>query len=244
MAIAFIESQVVSSNVAGTGLTLPSTAGGTNILYVIAAGRKGANSGVTGITGGSLTWTERTPATDPCSARDQTGLALWTAFGSPVAFAAVITYGVSTAERSAAILSYSGAAETIDDPSSENTLGDPASTCAGGTDNTGANLDVTTAVATETIVMAIMTKNTTITTKDADYTQRAFTETVGAQNELYVHDRIGAPTGLDNCAHTLSGASDWVMCGLAFREAATAGLPPRRRQPKVARRTPARATYA
>ena len=225
MAIAFVEEQENSTNVSGSTLSLPSIAGGTDVFYILAVGRKGAGTlGVSSVTGGGLTWTEQTGATDPCGARDQTLLSLWTAFGSPAAFEAGATWASSAVpERSGIILSYSGASSVVDDPSSQNTLGDPASTCTGGTDNSTTSVSVTTVDATSTIITAVMTKNRTISTADADYVERGFVEVVGAQNELYIHDRIGAPNGTDNCSHTLSDVGDWVACGLAVR--ASGGAP-------------------
>jgi hypothetical protein len=214
---AIVHEQSISSNGASTSsVTTGTISGGTNQLYIVAVANR-SNVGVSTVSGGSLTWTERV---DACGGRGQQGLALWTATGSPSSFTVTVTLGSSSNGVAVTVTRYSGADQTtpVEDVVYENTNGETGA-CSGGTDGSSASVTTGSTAANSTHYVATNTRNRTISTADVDYTQRA-TDAGGSGGDLttvYSHDYLKAATGDDTATHTLSSTADWITAGLVIK---------------------------
>jgi hypothetical protein len=212
-----------------TSYDLPSVAGGTDQLYLIAVAlykESGSSATVSSISGTPLTWTMEKAQ---CSARiANPRVEIWQAFGSPGSFTATVNIsGGAVRLSSAAISSYSGADPTTPTEGADGSNYDPANGCLGPytslDDTADASLSLTSSQNNSMLYVATQPRNRTITTPDPDYDQRAFisNSSGGDGANLYVHDRTLASAGTDSADHTISGLTDWNMAGLVINPAST-----------------------
>ena len=226
--ISHVETQT-TAQLTSTSYDLPSVAGGTDQLYLIAVAmyRDGGSSAiVSSISGTPLAWTLQKAQ---CSARiANPRIEVWQALGSPSSFTATVNISDAVRRTSAAISSYSGADPTtpIEGPEGSNFNGQPGA-CGGGiTDTANAILSLTSSQNDSVLYVATHPRQRTITTPDPNYDEKAFVSNFsgGDSANLYVHDRTLTAFGTDSTDHTLSGTTDWEMAGLIINPAS--GLSP------------------
>ena len=89
-----VRQETVTASEDGTSpLVTPIIPDGTDQTYVLFVATR-RNDDVTSVTGAGLTWTEQV---EQCGGRDQQGIRLWTAQGSPVGpFAVTVNYDDSS----------------------------------------------------------------------------------------------------------------------------------------------------
>jgi hypothetical protein len=154
--IALLEVQTGTSTESATVTTQAPLAAAEGDLYVAAIVFK-PDVVVTDVSGLGLVWE---PVAAQCSARGQTGVALWQASGQPLGDE-VVTATLASVPRGAliAVSRYSGA-ERTGAPATANTLG-VAGSCSGGTDGNAYALDlaVTTAGAQVQVAVAMRAQN-------------------------------------------------------------------------------------
>jgi hypothetical protein len=221
--ISHIETQSTAQTTE-TSYSLPSVAGGTDLLYLITVAmyrETGSSATVSSITGGGLTWTLQVAH---CSARiNNPHIEVWQAFGSPSSFSATVNISDAVRRTSAAISSYSGADPTTEGAAGSNTNGLNGACDGTGIDDANATLSLTSTENDSVLYVATHPRIRTITTPDPDYTQRAFVSNTsgGDGANLYIHDRTLATAGTDSADHTLSGTADWEMAGLVINPASS-----------------------
>lgn len=210
------------SSVSSATVSVTSNGTGTNQLYVVAVAiysASGSPRTVSSISGGSLTWNHQKTQ---CAGRlGNPSIELWTAYGSPGStFTATITLSAAPERASATVSQYSGADSTtpITGTAGSNTNGLNGA-CSGGTDNSSASLSLTSSIDGSVHFVATHPRHRTITTADADYTQRASVSNVsgGSSANLYIHDRTMSTAGTDSADHTLNNTADWDMVGTVIQ---------------------------
>jgi hypothetical protein len=74
------------------------------------------------------------------------------------------------------------------------------------------------------LYVATHPRNTTLSTEDTDYAQRAYVNNVdgGSGANLYIHDRTLAAAGTDSADHT-NGGTDWDMAGIVINPDSSSG---------------------
>ena len=213
-----------------SSIAVNSVAGGTDQLYIAAVAHYGDGSGVSvsSISGGSgLTWALQKTQ---CSERlTRMRVEVWQAFGSPGAsFNVDVTLTGGTAVTTVAVSRYSGADSTTptEGAAGANTGGQNGACPGTGTDDVNASLSLTSSQNDSVLYVATHPRNTSITTPDAAYTERAFNTTNsdgGNGAFLYVHDRDLATAGTDSADHTLNATKSWDMAGPVINPAAASG---------------------
>jgi hypothetical protein len=193
-------------------VTLPSIQGGTDQTYVLIIATR-SNRDVTGVSGGGLTWTERV---EQCGGRNQQGIRLWTAQGSPgSSFQAQITY-VAGLPLSALLLRYTGVSG-FQGPAGENTNG-PSGACSGGVDSTNTQLTLTSTTNGSVHVIGDDTRLSDITSSSAGYSQREFhvEGTSGDMTKVYAFDKTFDPAAAHTFQATIASARDWATAGIVL----------------------------
>lgn len=197
---------------------------GSNQLYVVAVANR-SNRAVTSVSGLNLTWTLQKKQ---CSARNQQGLEVWTAYGNANSGAVTVTFATQTNAAVVSVSRYSGVdpSSPVESLAGRNTLGTNG-VCTGGTDNTNALLTLQSTVDGSALYVATNSRNKTISTHDVDYAFRSGTiaGSGGDQTTMHVHDRILSFAGQDSANHTLSGNADWATVGLVIRPVAGTNTP-------------------
>lgn len=204
---------------AGNGVFLDSIStgtfqGGVDQLYIATVHTKNTDENIT-ISGLGLTWTQ---VIEQCAAGSFQNLEVWTAFGSPGS-PGVITATVgdgSAEELSIAALRYSGVdADTpVGGFVGQNTNGQNGA-CSSGSTTSSASSTVTTAATNSVIVGITYAPTRTITSPDADYTQRvAVVDGANYNHNIYIHDNLLDSADSDTMSHTLSAAANWITAGL------------------------------
>ncbi|HSG98023.1 MAG TPA: DUF2341 domain-containing protein, partial [Woeseiaceae bacterium] len=198
---------------------------GTDQLNLATVSYYGNGSTVTvdTVTGGGLTWTL---AKKQCSERlNRMYLEIWQAYGSPGAtFNVDVNLINGTAVTTVAVSRYSGADSTTptEGAAGSNTGGQEGACPGSGVDDVNASLSLTSSQNDSVLFAATHPRNTSITTPDAAYTQRAVNTTNadgGSGAFLYVHDRSLAAAGADSVDHTLNATKSWIMAGLVINPA-------------------------
>jgi hypothetical protein len=211
-------------------ISVNTVASGTDQLYIAAVAIYGSASGisVSTITGGSgLTWTLQKSQCSRRLARAQ--VEVWQAFGSPGAsFNTDITL-TGTAVVTAAVSRYSGADSTTptEGAAGSNTAG--LNGICDGLDEETVNLSLSLTSSNNDSVLFVAShpRNKSITTPDADYTERMANTTNadgGSAAYLYVHDRTLATAGTDSADHTIGSVTGWDMAGLVINPAGAGSL--------------------
>jgi hypothetical protein len=215
----------------GTSVTtdVPTSAaldGGTDQLYVALVGlRDASNWRVDTITGGGLTWARL--------AKDQDTQATllaewWWAFGTPSTFTPTLdSFSIESGAVDTNLAAVSWHVLRIDGAKSASAPINASFTDAGATDTSTATHTQTVSSANSLIVAGLVTRGFTISSTDADYTQRG-TDTAGSAGNVittYIHTRSSSPApGTDTISHTLSAAADWIVGGVEIEEAVAAAV--------------------
>jgi hypothetical protein len=128
----------------------------TGDLYLAAIASKPSPT-INGVTGLGLTWT---PVVSQCAGRNQTGVAVWKAQGTPSGNG-VVTATLANAQATAviAVARYSGVTGT-GNTASANTLG-LSGACTGGVDTASYSFSETTGVANAVVFAAAAMRNKT-----------------------------------------------------------------------------------
>jgi hypothetical protein len=207
------EETVTAAQIGGTPVTMPPIGGGTNQTYVLFIATR-QNHDVTSVAGGGLSWVEQI---EQCAGRDQQGIRMWTAQGSPgSSFQASITWAVD-ADPIVAILSrYSGAA-TLEDATGENTNGESGA-CSGGVDNDPTQLTLTSTVNGSVHVIGVNSRNDPIASYTSGYTEIT-TDQAGSGGELTIltmYDKSFDPASTEQFQGTTNGTNDWATAGIVL----------------------------
>lgn len=207
--------ETATEDSAGTGITSivsKVVQGGTNMLYLVAVESRASRT-VSGVvdSGTNFTWVELKEA---CGARNQIRGSVWVAYGTPSGtFTVTATVASGCTNLLIAVSRYSGTNGTTEDIVRSNTDGEEQTCDGSGTDGTAASVTGGTTKANGLHYSVLFQRNDTISSADADYTQRCniTAGSGGDQIRLYVYDRVTVATGDDTIAHTLSNTEDWAM---------------------------------
>lgn len=191
-------------------------------LYLAAISTK-PHTTVDGLTGLGLAWTR---VREQCSGRDQTGVEVWMAQGTPTGDG-VVTARLSDVPPSSviAVSRYSGV--DSGDPTGEvisgNTNG-PGGGCSGGTDSDSYSFNLTTTVGGAVVHASVALRNKKHTPGEG-YTERSMISegSGGDVAGLVVLDKevpLAASIVLDG---STSGNTDWAVLGLEIRPATAVG---------------------
>jgi len=191
------------------------TAVGGN-LYLAAISTKNRVS-VNSVSGLGLTWTL---VKAQCAGRNQTGVEVWMAQGTPSSNA-VVTATLASAPSSAviAVTRYSGvdANDPVGNFISGNTLGLNGA-CSGGTDNTSYSFNLTTTISGAFAYGAAAMRSKTHT-PGAGYTERGeiLQGSGGSVASVAVMDKVVNPAASIAVNGTFSASVDWAMVGVEIR---------------------------
>ncbi len=212
---------VTTAQEGNSPLVLPAISGGTDQTYVLFIATRG-NDDVAAVTGGGLTWIEQV---EQCSGRDQQGIRLWTAQGSPGPFQATVTWDDGASNPIVAILTRYSSVGSVGDPTGENTHGEGGD-CSDGNDSGTARLTLTSSTAGPVHVVGVNSRNKTVTSFSADYGETG-SEQRGSGGELTIlttYDRPVASGIAETFEAGLSGDVDWCTAGAVLNPVAvTAG---------------------
>jgi VCBS repeat-containing protein len=217
--VAFQEVQTGGSAAVTTVATTAPLAAAAGDLYLAAIASKGY-APVTGVTGLGLTWTR---VRAQCAGRNQTGVEVWMARGTPSS--SIVTATLSAAPNSAviAVSRWSGvsAASPIATIVPGNTLGVDG-LCSGGVDTATFAFDLAVPAEGGTVFGAVAMRNRTLT-PGAGYTKRAEVHQglSGSEATVAVVDQ-SAPAGTTRLDGSFESAVDWAVIGLVLRPASSA----------------------
>jgi len=185
-------------------------------LYLAAISMKSFVS-VSTVSGLGLTWTR---VRSQCAGRNQTGVEVWMAQGSPSA-SGTVTAALSGPPKTAVILvcRYSGAdaANPIGAMVSGNTTGTSGS-CSGGSDNSSYSFNLTTTVSGSVVYGAAGMRNKTHT-PGAGYTERA-EFILGSSSDgagLAVEDKTVASPSTVAVDGSFSSTVDWAVIAIEIK---------------------------
>jgi uncharacterized repeat protein (TIGR02543 family) len=220
------ETRTSGSSSSITVATSASLTGVSGDLYLAAVAVK-PNIAVNGITGLGLNWTRLQAQ---CAGRNQTGVEIWMAMGSPSGNGTVTATLVSTPSNAViAVSRYSGvdATNPIGNIVSGNTNGAGGS-CSDGTDDDSYSLDLNAAVAGAMVYGAASMRNRTHT-PGAGYFERGelmqSSGSGGSAAAIAVEDRIVAAAGTVVVNGTFSGSVDWAVVAVEIKPQLTMGKP-------------------
>lgn len=209
-----------SSTSAASVQTLSGSPADADILFVAAIVTRPYRA-VTSISGLGLTWTR---IIAQCSGRNQTGVELWEAHGTPLNSDPVEASLISTSEAAVMTVSrYTGVdlADPIGASSTANTIGaDAASLCSGGTDSASYSLTLTTADAGSIIYSAAAIRHRAHN-QGTGYEELAqIAEGTGGYVAGLAVQHTDAPDAADHIVDgTFSGIVDWSVAAIELRAA-------------------------
>jgi uncharacterized repeat protein (TIGR02543 family) len=202
-----------SSTTVSTSSSLTAAAGQLYLAAIATKNRVSVNS----VSGLGLTWTF---VKSQCAGRNQTGVEVWMAQGTPSGNEAV-TATLASAPNSAviAVSRYSGvdASDPIGNMISGNTLGLNGA-CSGGTDNASYSFNLTTTISGAFAYGAAAMRNKTHT-PGAGYTERGeiMAGSSGSAASVAVMDKAVSSPSSVAVNGTFSAAVDWAMVGLEIK---------------------------
>jgi len=215
--IVFEEIQTGGSSSSTTVTTSTSLTGVSGHLYLAAIAKK-ANVAVTSVSGLGLSWTL---VRAQCAGRNQTGVEVWMAQGTPSG-SGTVTATLASAPGNAviAVSRYSGVdpASPIGNIISGNTLG-ASGACSGGTDNNSYSFNLTTTV-NGAFVYGAAAMRDKLHTPGAGYTERAEIAqgaTTGSKASVAVQDQSIASAGTVTVNGTFSGSVDWAIVAVEIK---------------------------
>ncbi len=209
-----LEETVTASQGSGSPLVTPAIGAGTDQTYVLFIATR-SNDDVTSVSGGGLTWAE---SIEQCAGRDQQGIRLWTAQGSPgSSFTVTINWTDTSSNPIVAILSrYSGVA-SFEGITGENTNG-VLGGCSGGTDNDPTQITVTSTVDGSVHAIGVNSRNDPITSYTAGYTE-IVTDQAGSSGDLTIltsYEKGFDPAGSEQFQGTTGDTNDWCTVGIVL----------------------------
>jgi hypothetical protein len=180
---------------------------------------------VNSVSGLGLDWTL---VKAQCSGRNNLGIELWMAQGTPTANGAVTANLVSAPYNAVIAVSRYSGAKTITplgDIVSGNTKGLDGP-CAGGTDNTSYSFNVNT-MANGSLVYGLVGFRNRTHTPGISYAERAeFKQgSAGSSIALAVEDKVFPASGLATVNGTFSGSTDWAMVAVEIKPPASSASP-------------------
>jgi hypothetical protein len=210
------EAEGGASSNSNTVTTSAALSGVSGNLYLAAISTK-KNVMVNDVSGLGLNWTL---VQAQCSGRDQTGVEVWMAQGSPTGDDFVTATLASTpANAVIAVSRYSGVDgnNPIGNTVSGNTNGANGA-CSGGSDNGAYSLDLTTTVDGAVVYGAIALRNKSHT-PGADYVERVEIQqgSGGDTAAVAVEDRTVASASTVTIDGSFSSSVDWSVVGLEIR---------------------------
>ncbi|MGH7492998.1 MAG: InlB B-repeat-containing protein [bacterium] len=219
------ETQTGGSTSLATVTTSTNLTAASGHLYLAAISFK-SNVGVSNVSGLGLTWT-RVQA--QCGGRNQTGVEVWMAQGTPSANGAVTATLASTPSNAViAVSRYSGvdAVNPIGNLISSNTNGANGA-CSGGLDNNAYAFNLSTIINGAMVYGAAAMRGNTHT-PGAEYTERAdFRQ--GSSNSsaasVAVQDKSIASASTVSVNGTFSSAVDWAVVALEIKSQAGVSKP-------------------
>ena len=184
-----------------------------NHLYLVSVSSR-PNRAVSSVAGLGLTWT-RVDA--QCAGRDQTGVEVWRAQGTPGASGAVTATLASAPTSSVITVSRYSGTSGVGAVASANSNGAEGS-CTGGTDSASYSVNLTTTVAGSLRFGAVATRNRNHTA-GAGYTERAEIKQGSGGNTAgsAIEDRTAPGPGAAPVNGTLSGSTDWAVIGVEVK---------------------------
>jgi PKD repeat protein len=215
-AVTFEETQSGVSSDADNVTTSASVTGVNRNLYLAAISTK-KNVTVSDVSGLGLNWTL---VRAQCSGRDQTGVEVWMAQGSPTGDDFVTaTLDSTPANAVIAVSRYSGVDgnNPIGNTISGNTNGANGA-CSGGSDNGAYSLDLTTTVDGAVVYGAIALRNRSHT-PGPDYVERVEVQqgSGGDTAAVAVEDRTVASASTVTIGGSFSRSVDWSVVGLEIK---------------------------
>jgi hypothetical protein len=215
--IAHEETKTGSSLGSTTVTTSASLTAVSRHLYLAAISFK-SNVGVSSVSGLGLTWT-RVKA--QCAGRNQTGVEIWMARGTPSGDG-VVTATLAATPKSAviAVSRYSGASTVnpIGNLISGNTTGANGA-CSGGSDNAAYSFNLTTTT-NGAVIYGVAAMRSHLHTPGAGYTERAEIKSNSGNSDassVAVQDRSVAAPATVVVDGTFESAADWAMAAVEIR---------------------------
>jgi hypothetical protein len=216
---AIVREQTVTATCDGScsPLVTPAIPGGTDQTYGLFIATR-SNDDVTTVTGGGLTWSEQI---EQCSGREQQGIRLWTAVGSPgAAFTVTITYVDDPDHPIVAILSRYSGVGSLQDPTGENSNGESGA-CADGVDNDSPQLTLTSTTNDSVHVIGLNHRNEDVLSYSVSYAQIATdgNGTSGDETRMTTYDQTFNPAATDQFQATIAQADEWCTAGIVLSPA-------------------------
>jgi len=214
------ETQTGASSLVSTVATAANLSGSARNLYLAAITTR-PKIKVNSVTGLGLTW-ELVKA--QCTGRNNVGVELWMAQGTPAQAGKITAALASTATNAViAVTRYSGASTVmpLGAPISGNTQG-VNGPCAGGVDSASYSFSLNTAEAGATVYGVAGLRNKTHT-PGAGFTERAEIKQGTDSNiaTLAVADKIVSVAGATTFNGKFSGATDWAAIAVAIKPVAS-----------------------
>ena len=210
------ETQTGGSSFGATVATAASLSGEANYLYLAAITTR-PKIKVNAVAGLGLNWKQ---VKAQCSGRNNLGVELWMAQGTPTAAGAVTAALAATATNAViAVSRYSGASTVtpLSAAMAGNTKG-VNGTCTGGVDNASYSFNLTTTDAGETVYGVAGLRNKTHT-PSAGSTERAEIKQGTNSNvaAMAVTDKIVPLASATTVSGAFSGATDWAVIAVAIK---------------------------
>jgi uncharacterized repeat protein (TIGR02543 family) len=214
------ETQTGGSSSSTTVTTAANLTAASGHLYLAAIAKK-SNVAVTSVSGLGLNWTL---VKAQCSGRNQTGVEVWMAQGTPGGNGSVTAAFASAPSNAViAVSRYSGidAANPLGNVISGNTKGVNGA-CSGGSDNSAYSFSLVTTVSGAMVYGAATMRDKTHS-PGAGYTERAELAqgaTTGSKASIAVQDQSFAAVGTATLNGSFSASVDWAVVGLEIKPAA------------------------
>jgi uncharacterized repeat protein (TIGR02543 family) len=215
--ITYEETQTGSSVGSASVATSTSLTAANGHLYLAAISFK-SNVGVSSVSGLGLTWT-RVKA--QCAGRNQTGVEIWMAQGTPSGNGTVTATLASTPKSAViAVSRYSGAAAVnpVSNLVSGNTTGVNGA-CSGGSDNAAYSFNATT-TSNGAVIYSVAAMRSHIHTPGAGYTERAEIKSNSGNSDassVAVQERSVASPAAVVVNGSFESTTDWAMAAVEIK---------------------------
>jgi acid phosphatase type 7 len=196
-----------------TSVASASVTGVAGQLYLAAIAPKPFVA-VNAVSGLGLTWTR---VRAQCAGRNQTGVEVWQAMGTPSGSGSVTATLASAPANSVITVSRYSATSGVGASSSANTNG-AGGACSGGSDSSAYTVNLTTTTANSLRFGAVAIRNKTHT-PGAGYTERVEVKTGNGGNKAGAasEDRTAPTVGTAAVNGSLSGTVDWAVVGVEIK---------------------------
>jgi hypothetical protein len=184
-------------------------------VYLASISTKGYRP-VTAVNGLGLVWTE---LRQQCGGRNQTGVSIWTATGTPSASSSVVTAVLSGSASNAviAVSRYSGVG-SLGGLASANTNG-TGGACSSGTDSSVYAVNLTTTGA-NSVVYAAVAMRSRIHTAGGDFVEQILVSqgsSGGSIASVAVVDQVVSSAGVVGVAGSFSRTVDWAVAAVELK---------------------------